>query len=139
VLIGLHHTGKPPPPKQTQGYTAIDFAYVGLGSSELVNWARAVMFLRPIDDINFELKLAKRGGRARATNPDGSWTNSIWLRHSTEGIRWQQIDQPREDEADDGKGTERSGRPSKVDELLGIGLGPVYDTLTAPIGKNELA
>ncbi len=139
VLIGLHHTGKPPPPKQTQGYTAIDFAYVGLGSSELVNWARAVMFLRPIDDINFELKLAKRGGRARATNPDGSWTNSIWLRHSTEGIRWQQIDPPKEDEETKGKDAGRSGRPSKVDELLGIGLGPVYDTLTAPIGKNDLA
>lgn len=142
VLIGLHHTGKPPPPRQTVGYTAIDFAYVGLGSSELVNWARAVMYLRPIDDITFELKLAKRGGRARATNPDGSPTKSIWLRHATHGIRWHQIDPPAESESDSestAQGDKKGGRPSKVDELLGIGLGPVLDTLKEPVSKNELA
>lgn len=94
VLIGLHHTGKPLSARQTAGWTAIEYAYAGIGSSELVNWARAVMYMKPVDDITFELKLAKRGGRARATNPDGTFTKSIWLRQATEGIRWHQIDPP---------------------------------------------
>lgn len=96
VLIGIHHTGKPPGAKITAHWTAIDYAYAGLGSSELVNWARAVMFLKPVDDINFELKLAKRGSRAKATHPNGEWTTSVWLRHAQTGIRWEQIEPPSE-------------------------------------------
>lgn len=98
VLIGVHHTGKPKAARDVAQWTAIDHAYSGIGSSELVNWARAVMVLVPHGDT-FELKLAKRGGRAGAMHPDGTraW-DSVWLRHGQGCIRWEQIMPPAEPE-----------------------------------------
>lgn len=141
ILIGVHHTGKPPGAKITAHWTAIDYAYAGLGSSELVNWARAVMFLKPVDDHNFELKLAKRGSRAKATHPDGQWTNSVWLRHAETGIKWEQIEPPEEEEPKErGHQTQvDGGRPSKVGEALALGLGLIIDKITEPMSKNCLA
>jgi len=75
-------------------WTAIDFAYSGIGSSELVNWARAVMVLNPMGDHDFELKMAKRGGRAGAKHPDGTFTTSVFLKHGTDSIRWHQQPPP---------------------------------------------
>lgn len=101
VMIGVHHTGKPKSARETANWTPIDWAYSGLGSSELVNWARAVMLLRPISDHQFELKLAKRGPRAGATNPDGSRAyTSIWLSHARGAIRWVQTEPPPEAQHD---------------------------------------
>ena len=141
ILIGVHHTGKPPGAKVTAHWTAIDYAYAGLGSSELVNWARAVMFLKPVDDHNFELKLAKRGSRAKATHPDGQWTNSVWLRHAETGIKWEQCEPPSEEEKQESGHGERAegGRPSKVQEVMSLGLGGMIDNLNDPIGRNCLA
>jgi hypothetical protein len=59
----IHHTGKPPSDKSRAGsigrrrITRIR----GLGSSDLTNWARAVMVLQDRGHGVFELKLAKRG------------------------------------------------------------------------------
>jgi RecA-family ATPase len=96
VMVGVHHTGKPKAQKDTKHWTAIDYAYSGLGSSELVNWARAVMVVKPAgDEGQFELKLAKRGSRAGATHLDGEWTTTVFLQHSKSGgVRWEQIDEP---------------------------------------------
>ena len=138
VLIGIHHTGKPKSAKETAAWTAIDWAYQGLGSSELVNWARAVMFLRPIGDGFFELKLAKRGSRAGAIHPDGKWTNSVWLKHAAKGIRWEQTEPP--EEKKDEKRNDKHGRPSKVDALIAIGLGGFIDaTSTEGEGLREIS
>jgi RecA-family ATPase len=124
ILIGVHHTGKPPGAKVTAHWTAIDYAYAGLGSSELVNWARAVMFLKPVDDHNFELKLAKRGSRAKATHPDGQWTNSVWLRHAETGIKWEQVEPPAEEEPKErGEGKPKEPKltkPEIVNRTLGM-------------------
>lgn len=96
VAIGVHHTGKPKSAKETKGWTAIDWAYSGLGSSELVNWARAVMLLRPLGEGQFQLMMAKRGRRAGATHPDGEPTTNLFLRHAAVGIRWEQSEPPSE-------------------------------------------
>ncbi len=99
VWMILHHSGKPPrDPKSKSGWTSRDFAYDGLGSSDLTNWARAVMVLREYDEGLFELKLPKRGRRAAAKDIHGQTTTSIWLKHSTTGICWDQVDAPAEDE-----------------------------------------
>lgn len=127
VLIGVHHTGKPKGSRETANWTAIDWAYAGLGSSELVNWARAVMMLRPVSETQFELKLSKRGPRAGATHPDGTFTSSIWLQHSKSEIRWEQIDPPAEAEPDTDKS--KGGRPSKLKELSGCNLHEVLSTI----------
>jgi len=124
VMIGVHHTGKPKDSKATRDWTAIDWAYAGIGSSELVNWARAVMLLRPVENRTFELKLAKRGSRAGATHADGSPAyGSVWLQHATGRIYWDQVNPPEEpvEEPQEANGKppgsqqERSGRPSKIE------------------------
>lgn len=93
IFVLIHHTAKPPKEKAKamDGWTASDFAYLGAGSSDITNWARAVVTLQQIDDEgNFQLSLVKRGKRAAATTLDGKRTNVIPLRHSETGIRWVQ-------------------------------------------------
>lgn len=97
VFMCVHHTGKPPKDaKQQQGWTSNDFAYLGIGSSELVNWARAVCVLRQLPNDDFELKLAKRGKRAGAIDLDSKHTNSVYLKHADKGIQWIQTEPPEE-------------------------------------------
>lgn len=120
VLIGIHHTGKPKQDKTyTKGMTIYDYMYSGLGSSELVNWARAVTVILPIAEGIFEVKLAKRGKRAWATHPDGSQTTSIYLQHHEDRIFWLQIEPP-EQYQETKRGVE--GRPSKVDQIAAMNL-----------------
>lgn len=127
VMIGVHHTGKPRDAKATRDWTAIDWAYAGIGSSELVNWARAVMLLRPVENRTFELKLAKRGSRAGAAHPDGSPAyGSVWLQQATGRIYWEHVNPPEEpvEEPKESSGKPsgrlqaRPGAPSKVETAL---------------------
>lgn len=100
ALISVHHTGKPPQSRKGEAPpTLYDMAYSGIGSSELVNWARAIMLLQPAGDNAFRLVLAKRGKRAWAQHPNGSYTQTVWLRHAANGsIFWEQTDPPEEQE-----------------------------------------
>ena len=73
----------------------MEIAYLGIGSSEIVNWARALSVLIPLGDGKFHLCLAKRAAKANSTNIDGSPSGgSIYLRHSASGIFWEQIVPP---------------------------------------------
>lgn len=76
----VHHTTKP----KEQDFGSQWQAYDMFGSSELVNWARAVCVLKPCNG-NFALYLAKRGKRAI----DGR--EQILLRHSLEGVCWEEL------------------------------------------------
>lgn len=103
----LHHTGKPSTdPKAKAHWTDHDFSYAAFGSSELVNWARAVNVLRSMGNGNFELRFSKRGKRAglREFNPfpQGTtdhipdFTDVVYLKHAENAIFWEQIAQPEE-------------------------------------------
>lgn len=125
VLIGAHHTGKPKSARETAGWTIYDHAYSGIGSSELVNWSRAIMILRVISEESgtFDLLLAKRGGRAWATHPGGEPTTKLYLRHSTSGMCWEQVapeDLPR-GTVEETKSSS-AGRPSKIQEIASMNL-----------------
>lgn len=124
VLIGIHHTGKPKKEKDQDQMTALEYSYAGLGSSELVNWARAVLTLVPLEvQGQFKLSLAKRGFRAGATHPNGQDAGlSIYLEHGKGSIYWQQIDPP-EFKPRVAKG----GRPSNVESVAAMNL---YDVLS---------
>lgn len=102
ALLGVHHTGKPARPEKGQraSVTLLDQAYSGIGSSELVNWARLIMSLRCVDEgaSRYCLQLVKRGKRAWASYQDGPPSLSIWLQQAQKGIFWEQTDAPREDE-----------------------------------------
>jgi RecA-family ATPase len=93
----MHHTGKPSTdPKSKSKWSTSDFAYAGLGSSELTNWPRAVCNLDRFDESTFSFLLSKRGKRAHATDLLGNATCRIWLRHADTGIRWEQCAEPDE-------------------------------------------
>lgn len=87
-LIFMHHTGKPPKDKPVR--SVADLSYLGIGSSELTNWARAVsVFIENKDDNNvFELTHAKRGKRSGVAG-------RTFLAHASEGnIFWETASQP---------------------------------------------
>lgn len=61
----VHHTPKPVSAKGVQERKWNEFMYDAAGSAELVNWARAVVTLKPCEtEGHFHLILAKRGKRA---------------------------------------------------------------------------
>ena len=102
AFLGIHHTGKPPkeivPAKKEKAptRTIAESAYQMLGSSELTNWARAVMILNQKRNRTYELVFAKRGVRAEARHPNGMQTDTIYLEHASSGIYWVQVNPPEE-------------------------------------------
>jgi hypothetical protein len=115
--IPIHHTNKPPTGRQKPDWLAGDFAYLGTGSAEWANWARAVLALRSIGSHEtFELQAGKRGGRLGWREADGQTKSYVrYLAHATEpgAICWHEVDPA--DMAPE-------GRPKSVnsDELLAI-------------------
>jgi hypothetical protein len=83
-LILIHHTNKP---KKDQGgpSTGSDYAYLGAGSAEFANWARAVLAIIPTSlEGVFELRAGKRGGRLGWATSSGSKTCKRYIAHSSE-------------------------------------------------------
>ena len=73
AAVVVHHTNKPPKKNEGTGWTGTHLAYLGSGSSEWANWARAVLALRSTQAPGiFELSLGKRGGRLNWRAPDES-------------------------------------------------------------------
>jgi len=137
VLISAHHTGKPvrsdhrgPAP------TIYDQAYAGLGASELVNWARAIMILQPVGDTAFKLVLSKRGKRAWAQHPNGEFTQTLWLRHAVNGaIFWEQIEPPVE--AEKPANEPEKLREPKVSKPVRIATMNLHDFISAIPADGE--
>ena len=112
----VHHTNKPPSGKEKSTWQAGDFAYLGSGSAEWANWARAVIAIRSVGSRDvFELQAGKRGGRLGWKEPDGSKAYTKYIAHATEPgvICWREV------EAEDAK---QGGRPKAydVDEFLAL-------------------
>jgi hypothetical protein len=122
VLISAHHTGKPPSQQKNQlPQTLTDLAYAGIGSSELVNYARAVMLLQTVGEGVFRLQLAKRGRRACATHPDLTPTQTLWLKHASNGtIFWVQVDPPEEN---DSRSDPKEPKLTKPQQIANCNLG----------------
>jgi hypothetical protein len=95
----VHHTGKPPgDAKARQKWTDTDFSYIGLGSSELTNWARACLYLESLDDGIFALRLTKRGKRAGVVTESGFPIFRIGLQHGEKHICWEPCELPEDGE-----------------------------------------
>ena len=89
-LILVHHTNKPKSGKEKPDWQAGDFAYLGSGTAELANWARAVMVIRSIGSHNvFEVILGKRGRRAGLVTDEGEPVYQFFVKHSATGICWE--------------------------------------------------
>lgn len=153
VMVGIHHTGKPKSKRETEGWTIYDFAYSGIGSSELVNWARAISIVTPEKGGHFHMMLAKRGSRAWATHPgvDDQMTTSIYLKHAQGRILWEQIHEPPPPEKKE-RATGKTGRPNKIEEIAtsnlhdfcaackpeGEGLNEASRRLMVLLAKNKI-
>jgi hypothetical protein len=89
--VWSHHTGKPQSDSKSRAHwNANDYAYIGLGSSELTNWARAIAVLQTTkEEGTFKLLLAKRGTRAGVEDEHRLPVTSLVLKHAETGLHWE--------------------------------------------------
>ena len=119
--VWSHHTGKPQSDsKARQHWNANDYAYIGMGSSELTNWARAIAVLQTTKhDGIFKLLLAKRGKRAAVIDQNGQPETAIVLKHADRGLHWEPTDLPgEEDEQPAKRGRKPALTPVQQAELV---------------------
>lgn len=86
-IVVVHHTGKPPKSDDSK-YKGADLAYLGIGSSDITNWARATSTLQRVDENDnlFAFEHAKRADRAGCPR-------STLLKHAEKpGICWLRAD-----------------------------------------------
>ena len=116
--VWSHHTGKPQSDSKSRAHwNANDYAYIGLGSSELTNWARAICVLQTTKhDGIFKVLLAKRGNRAAVVDEHGHPTTDIIIKHAAKGLHWEPAELPEEPE-EEGKAKGKAGRAPKISPL----------------------
>jgi hypothetical protein len=118
-MILAHHTNKPLRGKEKDHWEAGDYAYLGAGSAEWINPARAALALRSIgSDTVFELRAPKRGKRLRWEDGDGSPTVTQFIAHHRDVgvICWRKAEAEEVEEllAEDGPGRRRKLNPVEV-------------------------
>ena len=130
--VWSHHTGKPQSDsKSRQHWNANDFAYIGLGSSELTNWARAIAVLQTTkEEGTFKLLLAKRGARAGVVDDHRLPVTSIIIQHAESGLHWEIGKLEEEVEAPKG----HAGRKPSISEADIIQLKSEHAAHTGPMG-----
>jgi hypothetical protein len=119
----IHHTNKPAKGEEKAAWRAGELAYLGSGSIEWTNWARAILGLQSIGSHTvFKLIAPKRGARLHWTEEDEETkAYSKLIAHSkTPGaICWHEAtpeDMPEDIPAQSG------GRPSKIQEIASSNL-----------------
>lgn len=117
-MILAHHTNKPLKGKEKDGWEASDFAYLGAGSAEWINPARAALAIRSLGSESvFELRAAKRGKRLGWQDDNGAYTTRQYIAHHGEPgvICWRSATAGEVKEVTEKKDT--AGRPRKVDPM----------------------
>lgn len=127
-LIVLHHTGKQKAKDLKQFEANTDLEYLGIGSSDITNWARAVSIIMPSrhDKNIYEFKHVKRG---RRTGSDPV----IYLKQGSDhkDIFWYIAEKPA-----------KVVTTQKGDGRRSPNANPIYDFLRletlAPMSKSDL-
>ncbi len=83
----LHHS--PKPSDRRVAWSDRDFSYLGMGSVEWANWARAVLTVVEVGDRIFELRCPKRGERLGWLDEKGKKTTRTHIAWSTDKIFWR--------------------------------------------------
>lgn len=92
--IIVHHTNKVPSnAKDRRAWLDTNSAaYAGAGGAELVNWARAILTLRPHEAVGYyDLIAAKRGKRLNWKDADGNPTLVKTIAHSEGIMFWREV------------------------------------------------
>jgi energy-coupling factor transporter ATP-binding protein EcfA2 len=124
IAILVHHTGKPSRETKTPAnWSDSDYSYNGLGSSDMINWARAAMVLMSTSEKGiYRLLTTKRGARVGLRmQHNGQRSADIYIRHGidSEGQLWFQVPPPVADEKPErGNGRKSSPIPANDDTLL---------------------
>ncbi len=116
-MILAHHTNKPMRGKEKENWEAGDYAYLGAGSAEWINPARAALALRSLgSDSVFELRAPKRGKRLRWQDEDGRPTVRRHIAHHGDPgvICWRDATN---DEVEEVVNKRKGGRPRKCDPV----------------------
>ncbi len=124
--IIVHHTTKTSS-RATANTRPDDFMYIGAGSADIVNWARAVLVIESSEERGkYRFHAAKRGGRIGWTE-NYQRTQQKWFQHSKGSLCWEEC---KADEIPEGKSAHRTKH--KAEDVLK--LIPEDGT----IGKDEL-
>lgn len=116
-MVLAHHTNKPLRGKEKDSWAAGDFAYLGAGSAEWINPARAALAIRSVGSENvYEFRAAKRGKRLRWQDANGAPTTVKLIAHDTRPgvICWHEATPA---DAADLEAAAKGGRPKKHDEF----------------------
>ena len=103
IAIIIHHTGKPEKAdgKNKTERSVKEFAYSGLGSSDMVNWVRAVCVLQPTaEKRKYKLMFCKRESRTGVIDFAGNKdVDTIFLEQGgpNDGLSWTLCEAPVED------------------------------------------
>jgi hypothetical protein len=95
AAVVIHHSNKPAKGNNNREWQGGEFAYLGSGSSEWANWARAILVIRQTGRSGvFELRAPKRGGRLGWLTPEGKATELKAIAHANEKriIYWREAD-----------------------------------------------
>jgi RecA-family ATPase len=85
VFAFVHHVGKPPKAnEQRQGPAH----YLGLGSSDIMNWAREIVTMTHCGDGVYKVEFGKRADRSGVVNSAGEQVNEIFVRRAARGMRY---------------------------------------------------
>ena len=129
AVIINHHTPKVNN-RDTSKWSALDYSYSGLGSSELVNWARCIVTIDKTSDRKvFKFVASKKADRIGWKDPFGNAEESRLFEHSKVPghICWQEATDESEEAATAKRGSRDVGKM-------------IMDAvpLTGPIAKEEL-
>lgn len=117
--IIIHHTNKVPANAKDRALwlDPQSAAYAGAGGAEIVNWARAILTLRPVENVDgfFDLIAAKRGGRLGWKDAQGNSTKVKTIAYSTGYIFWRE---PSSQEIEDAKVRHGSKLTDQLDKVV---------------------
>ena len=93
ACVIVHHTNKPLADPRAAGVekTELESSYIGSGSAELTNWARAYITLQNVQAAGrgvFKMVFAKRGTRAGIKDESGKTVTSILIEHAKDCLCW---------------------------------------------------
>jgi len=108
LLFFSHHAGKPDKDAKAKSHwQSSSRNYEMLGSSDIVNWARATMHLQQVGKNKFAFRLGKRGGRSGVPKDPKTGDHIILLKQSeNKNICWLPYEGNEDGDAGSSKGAQ---------------------------------
>jgi transposase len=128
-FIAVHHSNKPLQGQQKADWQAGDFAYLGAGSAEFANWARAVLAIRSMGNHDvFQMVAAKRGKRIGwVDEEDGTHQTSRFIKHGSEGLCWLDASKSDVEQAKNPAGSRREALIEiDIEEVINLACSKIW-------------